>query len=334
MTPEEKHCFRTQLKDMALSSLKLFNGSCKFENNLSAEEISSLKALMRKKNIIQKADKGNTIVITDKEKYIEGVKRAISDSNKFVQLDTTPDKYLSYIINVEKKFTQLFKDLLDNEKISEDVYDIIFPKYSRPGILYGNSKIHKLVVKNLPQFQLILSAINSPGYNLGKFLIPILKPLTHNEFTVKGSFNFAKEITAYDSSLFMASLDVESLFTKIPLNKTINNCVSDLYDKNLYNWKLNKRDLFKLPETATSEYSFIFDYLLYKQNDGVATGSLLGLTLANAFPYHYEKEWLDNCPIPFKSMISKKYVDDIFVLSSSKNNLQPFVIIWTNSINV
>ena len=335
MTPEEKDCFKTQLKDMALSSLKLFNGNCKFENNLSAEEISSLKALMRKKNIIiQKADKGNTIVITDKEKYIEGVKRAISDSNKFVQLDTTPDKYLSYIINVEKKFTQLFRDLLDNEKISEDVYDIIFPKYSRPGILYGNSKIHKLVVKNLPQFQPILSAINSPGYNLGKFLIPILKPLTHNEFTVKGSFNFAKEITAYDSSLFMASLDVESLFTKIPLNKTINNCVSDLYDKNLYNWKLNKRELFKLPETATSEYSFIFDYLLYKQNDRVATGSLLGLTLANAFPYHYEKEWLDNCPIPFKSMISKKYVDDIFVLSSSKNNLQPFVIIWTNSINV
>ena len=34
---------------------------------------------MRNKNIIQKADKGNIVVITDKEKYIEGVKRAISD---------------------------------------------------------------------------------------------------------------------------------------------------------------------------------------------------------------------------------------------------------------
>ena len=117
MTPEEKHCFRTQLKDMALSSLKLFNGSCKFENNLSAEEISSLKALMRKKNIIiQKADKGNTIVITVKEKYIEGVKRAISDSNKFVQLDITPYKYLNYNKNVEKKIKQFFWDLLDNDK--------------------------------------------------------------------------------------------------------------------------------------------------------------------------------------------------------------------------
>ena len=57
---------------------------------------------MRNKNIIQKTDKGHTVVMTDKEQYIEVVKRVISDSNKFVQLNITPDKYLDYIINVEK----------------------------------------------------------------------------------------------------------------------------------------------------------------------------------------------------------------------------------------
>ena len=51
---------------------------------------------------------------------------------------------------------------------------------------------------------------------MAKFLIPILEPLTHNRFTIKDSFNFAKEIW-YDSSLYMATLDVESLFTNIPL---------------------------------------------------------------------------------------------------------------------
>ena len=111
----------------------------------------------------------------------------------------------------------------------------------------------------------------------------ILEPLTHNKFTIKDSFSFAKDITTYDNSLYMASLDVESLFTNIPLNETINNCVSDLHNKNLYNGKLSKRDLFKLLETATSESSFIFDYLLYKQVDGVAMGSPLGPILANVF---------------------------------------------------
>ena len=64
---------------------------------------------MRNKDIlIQKADKSNAFVINDKERYIEGVKHAISDSNKFVQLNITPDKYLNYILNVEKNFKRLF----------------------------------------------------------------------------------------------------------------------------------------------------------------------------------------------------------------------------------
>ena len=77
MTTEEKDRLKTKLKDIALSSFKLFSENCKVENNLSTDGINSLKALMRNKNITQKADKGNTIVITDKEKYIEGVKHAI-----------------------------------------------------------------------------------------------------------------------------------------------------------------------------------------------------------------------------------------------------------------
>ena len=149
MTTEEKDRLKTKLKDIALSSFKLFSENCKVENNLSTDGINSLKALKRNKNITQKADKGNTIVITDKEKYIEGVKRAISESNKFVQLDTAFDKYLKYIINVEKKCKQLFTDFLDNDKISKDQYDKICHKGSRPGILYGNPKIHKPLVNNL-----------------------------------------------------------------------------------------------------------------------------------------------------------------------------------------
>ena len=51
-------------------------------------------------------------------------------------------------------------------------------------------------------------------------------------------------------------------------------------------------------------------------------GSPLGPTLANAFLCHYEKEWLDNCPSHFKPIVYRRYVDDIFVLFSSKEHLQ------------
>ena len=64
----------------------------------------------------------------------------------------TPDKYLNYIINVEKKIKKLFRDVLDNDKISKDEYDKICPKGSRLGMLYGSPKIHEPVVDNLLKF--------------------------------------------------------------------------------------------------------------------------------------------------------------------------------------
>ena len=101
----------------------------------------------------------------------------------------------------------------------------------------------------------------------------------------------------------------------------MNNRVSDLHNKNLYNGKLNKSDLFKLLETATSGSSFIFDFLFYKQIAGVTMGSPLGPTLANVFLCHS----LDYCLSHFKPIVCKRYVDDIFVLFLSKNYLQSFV---------
>ena len=66
------------------------------------------------KFVIQKADKGNTVVIIDKDKYIQGVKNVISDSSKFIPSDILPE---DYIVNVEKKFRRLFNNLYDNNKV-------------------------------------------------------------------------------------------------------------------------------------------------------------------------------------------------------------------------
>ena len=77
MTSEDKERNTAKLKNIALSSYKLLNDNCKYENNLLSEELRSLKSLMRNENIdIQKADKGDSVVIIDKEKYIHGVKKS------------------------------------------------------------------------------------------------------------------------------------------------------------------------------------------------------------------------------------------------------------------
>ena len=74
-----------------------------------------------------------------------------------------------------------------------------------------------------------MSALNTPTYKLAKFLVPILEPLTTNEFTVKGSFHFAEEIVDQQHDLFMDSVDVDSLFTNIPSEEAIEICTSELF---------------------------------------------------------------------------------------------------------
>ena len=199
------------------------------------------------------------------------------------------DKWKNYIVNLESKLKYRFKVLKNEEKISEKESDSICPVGTTPGI----PKVNKMVINNTPKFRPILSAINTPTYLLAKYLNTILSLLTTNEFTVENSFGFTEEVVNYDHYLYMASLDVESLFTNIPLEETIKNCVNHLFSNNFHSSKLIRKDLYELLKLATTESSFIFDNKLYKQIDGVAMGSPLGTTLANAFLCHYEKTWLN-----------------------------------------
>ena len=131
-------------------------------------------------------------------------------------------------------------------------------------------------------------------------------PLATNEFAVKRSFDLAEEVVNYDHNLYVASLDVELLFTNIPLEETIKNCVNDLFSNNFYSGKLSIKDLYELLKLSTTESSFSFDNKVYKQIGGVAMDSPLGPTLANAFLCHFEKIWLNECPSQFKPVVYKR----------------------------
>ena len=165
----QNETIKSKLRDTAFSSLTSFDKN-KPKNNLTKAELHALNSLKQNNDlIIQKADKGNTVVIIDKDAYKTKMKSLISDPSKFKKLDIQNDEH---------------KD-------------------------------------NCPSLRPILSAIGTPTYDLAKFLVPILKPLTENEYTVHDSFSFANDVRKLSSKNLMASLDVESLFTNIPLEETI-----------------------------------------------------------------------------------------------------------------
>ena len=170
-------------------------------------------------------------------------------------------------------------------------------------------------------------------------MVPVLTPLTINNFTVPSSFKFAKEISnlSLDEGSVMASFDIKSLFTNIPLKETIEIIISKLFesgneyiDCSLNNnideiHTLKKSDFRDLLEKAVLDMHFTFDGTIYKQIDGVAMGSPLGPTLANTFMCHMEEKWMSSCPIDFKPTFYRRYVDDTFLIFKSASHIPLFL---------
>ena len=107
--------------------------------------------------------------------------------------------------------------------------------------MYGLPKVHKVDVPLRP----ILSANNTPTYNLAKYLVSILTPFTCNEYTIKNSFEFAREVTSINNSnsCHMCSFDVQSLFTQIPLAETINIMIDLVFENNQHFHSFNRNNL-------------------------------------------------------------------------------------------
>ena len=96
--------------------------------------------------------------------------------------------------------------------------------------------------------------------NEQNYLFFLLQHLTSNEFTLKDSFEFAKIIFQGDAGLFMASLDVNSLFTNVPLEETINICVYELFKTKSSIHGLSKKQATKMLSLTTKESIISFDW--------------------------------------------------------------------------
>ena len=87
----------------------------------------------------------------------------------------------------------------------------------------------------------------------------------------------------------MGRLDVDSLFTNIPREETINICCDTLF-KETDNYEGYSKSEFKtLLSLASKEPYFFFNEVLYKQKDGVAI-------------YRF---WFQLWPMPFYHIIKK-----------------------------
>ena len=173
---------KARLLDTPLSSYQNFSSDWEPPENLTSSEFKTFKLLSKNKDIvIQKADKGTTVVILDKCSYISGIEEILNDNSKFSKLDIPAGKEINHIVNLEKRITSELKLLTHKEIIDKCTYKSMKLVGSRPGISFGLDKIHWETCNGIPPFCPILSAIGTPTYKLAKFLLKIFNTFTNDK---------------------------------------------------------------------------------------------------------------------------------------------------------
>ena len=117
LTTSRSNSIKSKLLDTAFISYNILERK-RSVSNLSETELNVLENLTKNKNknlVIQKADKGNTVVIINKNVY----KTKIKDSTKFKKLEIGENKQLNFLINNEKKVKDIIKTLYQKECLTK-----------------------------------------------------------------------------------------------------------------------------------------------------------------------------------------------------------------------
>ena len=81
------------------------------------------------------------------------------------------------------------------------------------------------------------------------------------------------------SSNKLVSFDVKSLFTNVPLDRTIDIILKRIYNKHEITTNIGRKEMKNLITLCTKNVPFTFYNEIYQQRDGVAMGSALGPVL-------------------------------------------------------
>ena len=118
------------------------------------------------------------------------------------------------------------------------------------------------------------------------------------------------------------SLDVESLFTNVPVTDTINIICDYCYrTPDTSPPIINEEKLRRLLTLCTKEAPFRhINGTMYRQVDGVAMGSALGVTFANYYMAHIEITVISDLTV--KPKLYARYVDDCFLVVEDEQHLE------------
>ena len=182
----------------------------------------------------------------------------IADPNKFVHSNCRQSEIVKTKVN---KIAAKYK--ISNPVIHKKLkIQGNFP----PGHLYGLPKIHKCVTD--PPLRPIISMSGTVTHELAQYLNEIIQPYIDQSYMLKSSDEFLLALQNLQLSPNQAimSLDVESLFSNVPVDPTIDIILNRCYNQDsVLPPTIQKEDLQELLKICTQQTPFKFKNQLYGQ---------------------------------------------------------------------
>ena len=290
------------------------------KHNLTRNERIALKELTTNPHlVINKADKGSTIVVRHRDDYIREGLEHLSDINTYQELDK------DYTFDITRIVNRTLNEFKTKGLLSPKMADYCFPpRTPRTSQIYFLTKIHKNPMSVRP----IVSTIDSPTANMAEFLDHYLQPIMRQlPAYLKDTTQFLNELAniKIQHDTWLVTVDVKSLYTNIPNNEGIQACYEAWLEQELGDPQHPPAEVLRyLLEMVLKLNTFEFNQKYYLQQFGTAMGSKLAPAYANTFMGKLEKSILDSSPL--KPTYYRRFIDDIFMIwPHSEKDLNDFI---------
>ena len=301
---EELQCTIRNITVPIINEIKKGKTFDKNDNILLKRLSVTKKFIQENPNVFfTRADKDNITVALEKNSYISIIENMLSDQNTYKLIHNNP----------VQKMTNDLRKILSRWKQKDFIGDIVYKSLMiNDGTMaraYGLPKLHK----SGNQYRIIISSIGTPLYALASFLHDKIKTsLTNSDRTIKNSTDLIEKIKNLhvNENISLASLDVISLFTNVPLEEAINS-IKRRWDIISNNTNI-PMDEFIIAVKFVFESTFLqFNKKMYKQIYGTPMGSPLSPVIADIVLMDLEEKAIG--VLPFSLPVYYRYVDDVLI---------------------
>ena len=314
--------FKDEIKAVTRNFLNAAKHICSTKANQNFHK--TLQQLSKDSDIaVVKYDKGNGVCILPRDEYLRKLDQIVGDTSKFMEKTNTRKNARHPLYRRQEIVRDEVKAHLQKHLTANQLFRLQ-PSGCAVGKLYGTCKVHK---KDHP-IRPIVSMVNTPEYELAKYLDRIIKPYLPSAHSITSNEEFLGKLRQMEHQKedYCISFDIVSLFTNVPLTETIHMIANDLYDPTQTNKPpMKKSGLIELLKLATGGM-FSHRGRIYQQRDGVAMGNPLAPTMANFLLGKLEEKLFDptivNGDYP---AFYTRYVDDIFCVFRKSSDYEKFL---------